>query len=282
MAKNIKSQLQLINSALNGASSSISLIKQLVRELEADIKSDDSRIDTRNIPGIVGKFDGESLVTDDKKKYHVNENYASKTKLVYGDTLKLVEHGDRKLFKQIERVKRQRVDGILAKKDGNWSVVTGDGSYKVLEVSISFHGGEEGDSVTLLLPRNNKNVPFGTIESIAGKEGKQKAAHPAGRPARAADESQKKAEAKSGLEEAKPDLTEAKKEKEVEKKETPAIKEKTRKKITAKKTLSKKAPGASKNPVSKRTTAKSTSKAKVSVKKPAVEEKEVPGEDELR
>jgi len=154
-------QVQLINQALAAAVSSINLARQLLREVEAG-----ARTPSRDLPGIEGKFDGEAMVAAEGKKYSVSENYASKSLLVVGDTLKMVTEGDRHLFKQIERVKRVRVEGILTKKEGRWHAVTADGSYRILPAAVNFHRGVEGDEVVVLLPQDNKRVGFAALERV--------------------------------------------------------------------------------------------------------------------
>lgn len=121
-------------------------------------------------PGIIGTFDGEHMVTEEGKKYEVNKNYASKSMLVYGDTLKMVKEGDRNFFKQIERAKRRRVDGVLVKKDGKWCLVTSDGSYKLLDEAISYHRGEEGKEAVGIIPQDNARAPFAALERVVGVE----------------------------------------------------------------------------------------------------------------
>ncbi|MCG2686119.1 hypothetical protein L6258_01990 [Candidatus Parcubacteria bacterium] len=162
-------QVQLINQALSAAVSSINLARQLLREVEAA-----ERVPSRDLPGIEGKFDGEAMVTNEGEKYPVSENYASKSLLVVGDTLKMVTEGDRRLFKQIERVRRIRVEGILTKKEGRWHAVTADGSYRILPAAVSFHRGDEGSEVVVLLPQDNKRVGFAALER-ALKESEEKA-----------------------------------------------------------------------------------------------------------
>jgi hypothetical protein len=168
-AKNI----ELIKQALGAAESSIKLAKQLLSEIEGgsavEGKPKQSGID---LPGISGIFDGEQMVSEDGVAYPVPANYASKSMLVVGDTLKLVEEGKNKdkRFKQIEHVKRHKSTGILTKKDGKWKVVTAEGSYKVLPAAVEHFGAEIGTEVTLHLPANNLTVAYGAIESVSRKE----------------------------------------------------------------------------------------------------------------
>lgn len=169
MVKNNQANVQLIIQALNAAETSVRLAKQL---LQGSYMSE-PRVSSKDLPGEVGVFDGEFMTTDAGQKYRVNPNYASKSVLVYGDTLKRVEEGGAERFKQIERVKRQKVEGILAKKDGRFVAVTPDGSYKILPEAVSFYGGQEGDEASVVLPLDDKNVPFAAVESIKKVEKKE-------------------------------------------------------------------------------------------------------------
>jgi len=190
----------------------------------------------------------------------------------------MIKQGEREIFKQIERVKRQRVDGILAKKGKDFVVVTADGSYKVLSASLDFYNGEEGDSVTVLLPRNDKNVPFGAIESISGKEPKRKGERPPAKAPKVKEE--KKASQRKSAEGVKTQKEEEKKE---EKKVTKAKTTAKKKAPVKKKAATTKAKSASAK--TKVPTKKTATKAKpktVAKSKTAAAEKEVPGDDELR
>ena len=67
--------------------------------------SDDGKI-------IEGIFDGENMIGPDGKKYSVPPNYASKSKLVFGDRLKLIISDTGKFtYKQIGPVERRYVTG---------------------------------------------------------------------------------------------------------------------------------------------------------------------------
>lgn len=160
MSKKTQNDIQRINQALSAAISSINLAKSLLK----DIDGTSSRIDTREIDGIVGVFDGKDLVTESGERLEVPVNYASKSKIVFGDTLKMVEDDGKKLFKQIERVKRLTKTGIISKQGGEMVVVTGDGTYKILQVAVEFYKLTEGGQVQVLVPENNIHAPFATID----------------------------------------------------------------------------------------------------------------------
>ena len=159
-------KLMLIRQSLAAAESSVKTAKQLLSELE----SGGLRPSAKELPGEVGTFDGVNMVTEKGEKYEVPANYASKSMLVIGDTIKLVEEDGVKRFKQIEHVKRHKTLGILHKKDGKFKAITPEGSYNVLNAAVEHFNGDVGDEVVLHLPDNNLTVPFGAIESIAKKD----------------------------------------------------------------------------------------------------------------
>lgn len=188
-------QIKLINQALAAAAASIELSKQLLAELTGSNKPVASagklnlpnrptnaplNAGTVSVPGTVGLFDGENLVTEKGDKYPVPPNYASKTLLVYGDKLKMIDgtasevNNTGKIFKQIERVKRQKVIGTLSKNDAGWILTASEGSYKVLETSVRHFGAKVGDKVIGIIPKDNNAVPFAALEGLENQKIEEK------------------------------------------------------------------------------------------------------------
>lgn len=175
--------------------------------------------------GAIGTFDGEFLITMDGRKYQIPPNYASKSLLVPGDTLRMIETGEGEhKFKQIRKIERIPVEGVLTKKNGNWSVVTEDGSFKLLAASVKFHEGNIGEAVQVLLPKDYKKrkCEWATLEEIrrgeevavveeARKEPEAKPAPPTpSPPPRAKKVAAKAVAAKKKVARAKPHTEEAK------------------------------------------------------------------------
>lgn len=159
-----QAKINQINGAINEASIALAKAKNLLKDLESLTKTDNNNDDK---PGIYGTFLGDHMLGEAGEKFDVPENYASKSILVYGDKLKMMDEEGVKKFKQVERVKRNRIEGVLAKKEGKWHVVTSDGSYRVLDSAVEHFKGSEGDLVVVLLPGDNKFAPFAAIESIS-------------------------------------------------------------------------------------------------------------------
>jgi len=112
MDENAKNQIQELVGRLDQIESTLNSAKKILNRLESEYL----KVDYTQVEGISGSYDGKYLITKDKEKYEVPANYAAKSKLVYGDVLKLIEEDGKKLFKQIERVRKERVEGILTKK----------------------------------------------------------------------------------------------------------------------------------------------------------------------
>ena len=147
---------------LSGKSSSEALNYSLkAAELGKEFDSDEGLI-------VEGVFNGQVMIGPDGKRYSVPANYASKSKLVEGDILKLTITDDGSfIFKQISPVERARLVGHLIKdKDTNTFVVlAGDKIYRVLMPSVTYFKGEEGDEVVILVPKDNDSA-WAAIENI--------------------------------------------------------------------------------------------------------------------
>jgi hypothetical protein len=100
-------------------------------------------------------FDGQNMLGPDGKQYSVPANYASKSKLVEGDVLKLTITRDGSfIYKQIGPIDRQRIIGQLSRDEisGEYRVLANGQSYKILLASITYFKGEPGDEVVVLVP----------------------------------------------------------------------------------------------------------------------------------
>ncbi len=115
-----------------------------------------------------GVFDGVNMISSDGERHIVPENYASKSRLVEGDVLKLTIRSDGSyLYKQIGPVERRRVIGKLSRNPENNEpvVVCGDDCYKVMGVSISYFKAVEGDNIVVVVPINKKSV-WAAVERV--------------------------------------------------------------------------------------------------------------------
>ncbi len=120
---------------------------------------------------VEGVFDGMGMVGDDGKSYLVPPNYASKSKLVEGDMLKLtIGARGNFIYKQIGPIERQRIIGTLAydQETGQYLVVAGGRSWKVLKASITYFKAEAGDEAVILAPKNAPSK-WAAVENVIKK-----------------------------------------------------------------------------------------------------------------
>ncbi len=115
---------------------------------------------------IEGVFDGQNMIGPDSKQYPVPANYASKSKLVEGDILKLSITGDGSfVYKQIGPIDRKKIMGRIVKEGKEWRVLAEGKLYRVLLASITYYKANEGDELVLILPRN-REATWAAIENI--------------------------------------------------------------------------------------------------------------------
>jgi hypothetical protein len=115
---------------------------------------------------IEGVFDGQNMVGSDGKIYPVPANYASKSKLVQGDILKLTIADDGSfLYKQIGPIPRKQVVGVLELKEGHYYVNVGDKQYRVLLASVTYFKAKPGDQVSVNIPEEDVDAEWAALEA---------------------------------------------------------------------------------------------------------------------
>lgn len=117
---------------------------------------------------IEGVFNGQMMIGPDGKQYTIPANYASKSKLVEGDILKLsIDRSGNFVYKQISPVNRKRLVGHLVRDNtsGEFVALVGDKVYKILLASITYFKGEEGDEVVVLVPQDADST-WAAVENI--------------------------------------------------------------------------------------------------------------------
>jgi len=170
-------KLALIQEMVDNAMSSIRSAQTLLNELVGKESSQTAlelklaSVATRTIPEddapvYVGIFNGERMMTNEGEDYPVPANYASKSKLVEGDELKLIIADDgRFIYKQIGPVDRDHVVGTLVKEDERYKVLANGKAYNVLMAAVTYYKAEIGDKITLLVPANQESL-WGAIDNV--------------------------------------------------------------------------------------------------------------------
>ena len=115
---------------------------------------------------IEGVFDGQKMVSADGKEYPVPANYASKSKLVEGDILKLTIADDGSfIYKQIGPVERTQIIGTLMQHDGAYYVEANGREYRILLASVTYFRINVGDQVTIIVPTDNPDATWAAVEA---------------------------------------------------------------------------------------------------------------------
>jgi len=115
---------------------------------------------------IEGVFDGQIMIDQEGKNYPVPANYASKSKLVEGDIMKLTITPEGKfLYKQIGPVERKTVIGTLTHHDDKYFVEVSGKEYEVLYASVTYFHLREGSQVTVVIPADNPDATWAAVEA---------------------------------------------------------------------------------------------------------------------
>lgn len=173
------SKITLLKQILESAENSIASAKQVLSELNGgkaqkskNLKEKAQNLQTDPEGKVVeGIFNGENMIGPDGQTYPVQPNYASKSKLVPGDTLKLTISDDGSfLFKQINLIDRKRVVGTLVGEGDTFKVMASGKTYNVLLASVTYFKGKPNDEVTLVIPEKGPS-DWGALENVIIKPG---------------------------------------------------------------------------------------------------------------
>src|SRR3990167_11447273 len=135
-------KLKELKNLLDEAEAKVAAAKRIL--FEQVYKEQAENLDTTDASGpntiIEGVFDGEEMIDSKGKKYPIPPNYASKSKLVAGDKLKLTITSDGTfIFKQIGPTDRKRLVGKLTESHGRYFVTVEGKKYQVLQASVTYY-----------------------------------------------------------------------------------------------------------------------------------------------
>ena len=165
MEESNQNKIVLLRQMIENAERNITAAKQILLQLDGGLKRSTKNPEISQI--IEGSFDGEKMISLDGKSYPVPANYASKSKLVEGDLLKLsITEGGLFLYKKISPIDRRQIIGIVLKDDNDKYYVLSEGKkYKVLLASLTYFKAKKGDEVTLVVPKE-KISEWAAIEEV--------------------------------------------------------------------------------------------------------------------
>lgn len=163
--KQVKRLRALIQEAETNLAAAKELLISVVGDEEATVTP---RSNTDDMTGkvIEGVFDGQMMLGPDGKNYPIPANYASKSKLVEGDLMKLTIAEDGGfIYKQIGPVPRRQVIGTLVQHDGVYYVEAGGREYRILLASVTYFRINVGDQVTIIIPEDNPDATWAAVEA---------------------------------------------------------------------------------------------------------------------
>ncbi len=161
-------QAKRLKGLIQEAETNLAAAKELLISIVGDDESAMPHVNPEEITGkiIEGVFDGQSMIGPDGKTYPVPANYASKSKLVEGDILKLtIAEGGNFLYKQIGPVPRKQVIGTLVQHDGGYFVEVNGTEYRILLASVTYFKAKLGDQVSIVVPEDNPDATWAAVEA---------------------------------------------------------------------------------------------------------------------
>ena len=166
-------KIQALRDMVLSAEKTIQGAKAMLLQLEGKKKSGRPRkvdLDTMDGTVIEGAFDGQVMLGTDGKQYPVPANYASKSKLVEGDMLKLtITDNGAFLYKQIGPIDRRHAIAVVTQaENGNYYVLTNGKPYRVLLASITYFKAAPGDEVAIVTPQDPE-ATWAAIENVIQK-----------------------------------------------------------------------------------------------------------------
>ncbi len=176
-----KKQIQAIRDFIITAEKSLKNAKKLLKDLiddnnldlnkEIDLdaswlhtyQSNDSKI-------IEWVFTWEDMFWADRNRYPVPVNYASKSKLVQWDKLKLtIEWSWRMLYKQILPIERESKVGLITKDKGKFQAIADWVAYDLLTAAVTHFKWDIWSKVTIIIPKW-KPATFAAIDAVIPNE----------------------------------------------------------------------------------------------------------------
>lgn len=162
-------QIKRLRKLLHEAEMGVAAAKELLISLVGEEETSSEPVEAQAGKVIEGVFDGQNMIGPDGKTYPVPANYASKSKLVQGDILKLTIADDGTfIYKQIGPVPRKKIIGALKQKNGHYFVEANGQEYRVLLASVTYFKANQGDQVTIVVPENEK-AEWAAIEAAIGE-----------------------------------------------------------------------------------------------------------------
>jgi len=160
-------QVKRLKALIAEAETSLAAAKELLASLVGDDPVVAAAMKEETLGKVIeGVFDGQNMVGSDGKTYPVPANYASKSKLVQGDILKLTIADDGAfMYKQIGPIPRKQIVGVLVQENGHYYVDVNAKRYRVLLASVTYFKAKPGDQVSVNVPEDDTHAEWAALEA---------------------------------------------------------------------------------------------------------------------
>ena len=160
-------QIKRLKALIAEAETSMGAAKELLVSLVGEDPAVAAALNEEALGKIIeGVFDGQNMVGSDGKTYPVPANYASKSKLVQGDILKLTIADDGAfMYKQIGPIPRKQLVGVLKQESGHYFVDVSGHNYRVLLASVTYFKAKPGDQISVNVPEDDDQAEWAAIEA---------------------------------------------------------------------------------------------------------------------
>lgn len=164
-------KIESLRQTITSAEKTIQSAKAMLLQLEGKKRAGRKRKTNSEDGTIVyGTFDGQIMIGDDGKQYPIPANYASKSKLVEGDMLKLTIDEGNFLYKQVGPIERKNLIGVAGQDEsGNYFIIADGVPYKILLASITYFKIAPGDEVVITVPAEGKSS-WAAVENVLQKD----------------------------------------------------------------------------------------------------------------
>ncbi|NCQ06156.1 MAG: hypothetical protein GW815_01180 [Candidatus Moranbacteria bacterium] len=166
-------KIKALRDMVLSAEKTIQGAKAMLLQLEGKKKTGRPRkVDLDTVDGTVveGTFDGQIMIGTDGRQYPVPANYASKSKLVEGDMLKLtITDRGAFLYKQVGPIDRNHAIAVVTQdENGNYYVIADGKPFRVLLASITYFRAMPGDEVAIVTSQD-PDATWAAIENVIQK-----------------------------------------------------------------------------------------------------------------
>ncbi len=169
--KNIQKALELLDQGTINNAELTAVLQSAQDSASGNIQTTPTTQDPQAGNVVEGVFNGIKMISADGHEYQVPANYASKSKLVEGDILKLtIANNGSFIYKQIGPIERKQMVGMLVRNESTaeWFAMADGKRWKLLTAAVTYYHGEPGDEVVILIPQKSQSQ-WAAVENIIKK-----------------------------------------------------------------------------------------------------------------